>query len=34
MLNMARKIEDNTSEFNEVFTEIKKDSENEEDPIS
>ena len=27
MLNMARKIEDNTAEFNEVFTEIKKDTE-------
>lgn len=34
MLNMASRIEDNTSEFNEVFTEIKKDSEYEEDPIS
>jgi hypothetical protein len=28
MQNMARKIEDNTAEFNEVFTEIKKDTEN------
>lgn len=28
MLNMARKIEDNTAEFSEVFTEIKKDTEN------
>ena len=34
MLNMAMKIEDNTSEFNEVFTEVKKDDENEENPIS
>ncbi len=28
MLNMAKKIEDNTAEFNEVFTEVKKDTEN------
>ena len=28
MLNMSKKIEDNTAEFNEVFSEIKKDTEN------
>jgi hypothetical protein len=28
MLNMARKIEDKTAEFNQVYTEIKKDTEN------
>jgi hypothetical protein len=28
MLNMSKKIEDNTAEFSEVFTEIKKDTEN------
>jgi hypothetical protein len=28
MLNMVRKIEDNTSDFNEVFAEVKKDTEN------
>jgi hypothetical protein len=34
MLNMTRKIEDNTSEFNEIFTEIKKDIEDGNNPIS
>ena len=28
MLNMAKKIEYNTAEFNQVYTEIKKDTEN------
>jgi hypothetical protein len=28
MLNMIRDIESNMSEFNEVFTEVKKDTEN------
>lgn len=34
MQNMARKIEDNTAEFSEIYTEIKKDVENEENAIS
>ncbi len=34
MLNMVRKIEYNNAEFSEKFTEIKKDTVNEEDAIS
>jgi hypothetical protein len=33
-LNMIREIENNLSDFDQVFTEVKKDKENEGDPIS
>lgn len=33
-LNMIRKIETNLTEFDEVFTEVKQDIENSQDPIS
>jgi len=34
MLNMSKKIEDNNAEFSEKFTEIKKDTEDGDDPVS